>query len=114
MTSCYTVAFMENMLTGEFINVAVFVYSSDFDKPIIYSAFLNKWSRFTEIFGPEDDTFSQAIMYYLKRISDKADLHERIFGPRSPYSSFNFTPIKVCKKSPQETLVWASKTYLDG
>lgn len=53
-------------------------------------------------------------MYYLKRISDKADLHERIFGPRSPYSSFNFTPIKVCKKSPQETLAWASKTYLDG
>ncbi len=113
MPSQYVVLQYGNVMTGEYLNIAVYSYDVDEDKPKVYSKFLENWSRINAAFQTDKDPIFEAILdSYLKKIDTKDALKECIKNANSPYSSLLFTEPRA-SLTPAETLAEdMAKTFL--
>ena len=117
MPSQYVVLQFGNVMTGEYLNIAVFSYDMDEDKPKVYSKFLENWTRVNAAFDLTGDKNADPILEslmnnWLKKIETKDALHEAIKNGNSPWSSLMFTEPRA-SLLPAETLVEdMAKTFL--
>jgi hypothetical protein len=117
MPSQYVVLQFGNVITGEYLNIAVFSYDMDEDKPKVYSKFLENWTRVNAAFDLTGDKNADPILEslmnnWLKKIETKDALHEAIKNGNSPWSSLMFTEPRA-SLLPAETLVEdMAKTFL--
>lgn len=116
MPSQYVVLQYGNVITGEYLNIAVYSYDMDEDKPKVYSKFLENWTRVNAAFGMKDgdkDIIFEAILNeHLKKLDTKEALQEAIKTANSPWSSLLFTPPRA-SLTPAETLAEdMAKTFL--
>lgn len=104
-------------MTGEYLNIAVYSYDLDEDKPKVYSKFLKNWTRVNAAFDMKGDKNTDPIMEemlngWLIKIETKEALREAIKNANSPWSSLLFTPPRG-SLTPGETLVEdMAKTFL--
>lgn len=117
MASKYVVLQFGNVMTGEYLNIAVFTYDLDEDKPKVYSQFLENWTRVNAAFNLQGDKNSDPILeslmdHWLKKIETKDALQEAIKSANSPWSSLMFTEPRA-SLLPAESLVEdMAKTFL--
>ena len=117
MPSQYVVLQYGNVLTGEYLNIGVYSYDVEDDKPKVYSKFLENWSRINAAFGTNGNTvtdpiFEEILDSWLKKIDTKEALKEAIKNANSPYSSLMFTAPRG-SLNPAETLAEEmAKTFL--
>jgi|SRR5579864_583418 len=96
MSSQYVVLQYGNVMTGEYLNIAVYSYDMDEDKPQVYSKFLENWTRVNAAFDLKGDKNTDPIMEdlldsWLKKIDTKPALEEAVKNANSPWSSLLFT-----------------------
>jgi hypothetical protein len=95
MPSQYVVLQYGNVMTGEYLNIAVYSYDMDEDKPKVYSKFLVNWTRINMAFGSSresrDPIMEDLLDNWLKKIDTKEALFEAVKNADSPYSSLLFT-----------------------
>lgn len=96
MSSQYVVLQYGNVMTGEYLNIAVYSYDMDEDKPKVYSKFLENWTRVNAAFNMKGDKTTDPIMEdlldnWLKKIETKPELEEAVRDSNSPWSSLLFT-----------------------
>lgn len=113
MASQYVVLQYGNVLTGEYLNIGVYSYDMEDDKPKVYSNFLHDWTRVNAAFGNvTDPIFEEMLDSWLKKIDTKEALQEAIKNANSPYSSLLFTAPRG-SINPAETLAEEmAKTFL--
>lgn len=118
MPSQYVVLQYGNVMTGEYLNIAVYSYDMDEDKPKVYSKFLENWTRVNAAFsGPQgreckDPIMEDLLNEWLKKIETKDALEEAIKNSNSPYSSLLFTKPRA-SLTPAEILAEdMAKTFL--
>lgn len=113
MGSQYVVLQYGNVLTGEYLNIGVYSYDMEDDKPKVYSKFLEDWTRVNAAFGNvTDPVFEEILDSWLKKIDTKEALQEAIKNANSPYSSLLFTAPRG-SINPAETLAEdMAKTFL--
>lgn len=117
MPSQYVVVQYGNVITGEYLNIGVYSYDIDDDKPKVYSTFLESWTRVNAAFGKNGNTvtdpiFEEILNDWLKKIDSKEALQEAIKNANSPYSSLLFTAPRG-SITPGETLAEEmAKTFL--
>lgn len=100
-------------MTGEYMNIAVYSYDLDDDKPQVYSKFLKDWTRVNDAFNIEDDKIFGAILdSYLKKIDTKEALQEAIKNSNSPYSSLMFTAPRASLLPGESLAEDMAKTFL--
>src|SRR5512135_1000330 len=96
MASQYVILQFGNVMTGEYLNIAVYTYDMDEDKPQVYSKFLENWTRVNAAFDLKGDRNADPILEslmnnWLKKIDNKTALDEAIKNSNSPWSSLMFT-----------------------
>lgn len=117
MPSQYVVLQYGNVMTGEYLNIAVYSYDVDEDKPKVYSKFLENWTRVNAAFDLKGDKNTDPIMEamldeWLKKIETREALEEAIKNANSPWSSLLFTKPRA-SLLPAETLAEdMAKTFL--
>lgn len=117
MPSQYIVCQFGNVMTGEYLNIGVYTYDMDKDKPQVYSKFLEDWSRVNTTFGLSGDKCADSIMAsmlnnWLKKIDSRETLLQDIKNASSPYSSLLFTQPRASLLPAQELLDDVAKTFL--
>lgn len=117
MASKYVVLQFGNVITGEYLNIAVYTFDIDEDKPKVYSKFLENWTRVNAAFNLQGEKNADPILdslmsNWLSKIETKDALQEAIKNANSPWSSLMFTEERA-SLLPAETLVEdISKTFL--
>jgi hypothetical protein len=117
MTSQYVILQYGNVMTGEYLNIAVYAYDMDEDKSKVYSKFLDNWTRVNAAFDLKGDKNTDPIMEdlldsWLKKIDTKPALEEAMKNANSPWSSLLFVKPRA-SLLPAETLVEdMAKTFL--
>lgn len=111
MASKYVVLQYGNVMTGEYLNIAVYSYDVDEDKPKVYSKFLENWDRINAAFG-KDYIFESILDSYLKKIDTKETLQECIKNSNSPYSSLMFTEPRASLTAAETLAEDMAKTFL--
>ena len=117
MPSQYIVVQYGNVMTGEYLNIGVYTYDIDEDKPQVYSRFLENWSRVNAAFGLSGNKNTDTIMAslldnWLTKIETKDKLLEDIKNSYSPYSSLLFTEPRASLLSADHLLDDVAKTFL--
>jgi hypothetical protein len=114
MTSHYTVIQYGNVITGEYLNIAVFAY--DDNKLEVYSQFSVNWTRVNEIFESEnahkDPIFESILEHHLKEIKTKVELQRWVKDSQSPFSSLLFTDLRPSDLPAEQLLEEMSKRFL--
>lgn len=111
MVSQYVVLQYGNVMTGEYLNIAVYSYDVDENKPKVYSKFLENWTRVNAAFGP-DLIFESILDSYLKKIETKEALQEAIKHSNQPYSSLMFTAPRASLLPGESLAEDMAKTFL--
>lgn len=117
MPSQYVVLQFGNVMTGEYLNIAVFTFDLDEDKPKVYSKFLENWTRVNAAFNLTGDKNADPILEalmndWLKKIETKDALQAAMKNANSPWSSLMFTELRA-SLLPAELLVDdMAKTFL--
>ena len=117
MTSQYVVLQYGNVMTGEYLNIAVYSYDMDLDKPKVYSKFLENWTRVNAAFhqtgGKNTDPIMEELLdSWLKKIDTKEALQEAIKNSNSPYSSLLFTEARASLTAGETLAEEMAKTFL--
>lgn len=117
MPSQYVVLQYGNVLTGEYLNIGVYSYDMEDDKPKVYSKFLQNWTRVNAAFGTNgnvvtDPIFEEMLDSWLKKIDTKEALQEAIKNSNSPYSSLLFTAPRGSLNSAETLVEEVAKTFL--
>lgn len=111
MTSQYIVVQYGNVMTGEYLNIGVFVFDFDPKVEMVYVQFLTNWDRITAAFG-KDTILESIVEHTLKKIVTKKQMDNIIQAAQSPYSSLQFTPPRGSLDTPEDLVKWAAKTFL--
>jgi len=117
MPSQYVVLQYGNVMTGEYLNIAVYSYDMDEDKPKVYSKFLENWTRVNAAFNLKGEKNTDPIMedlldHWLKKIDTKDALKEAIKNSNSPYSSLMFTEPRASLLGGETLAEDMAKTFL--
>lgn len=117
MPSQYVVLQFGNVITGEYLNIAVFSYDIDEDKPKVYSKFLENWTRVNAAFDLKGDKNADPILEslmnnWLKKIETKDALREAIKNGNSPWSSLMFTEPRASLLDAESLVEDMAKTFL--
>lgn len=117
MPSQYVVLQYGNVMTGEYLNIAVYSYDVDDDKPRVYSKFLENWTRVNAAFNLQGDKNTDPIMEdlldsWLKKIDTKEALMEAMKNADSPWSSLLFTKPRASLTSAETLAEDMAKTFL--
>jgi len=113
MPSQYVVLQYGNVMTGEYLNIAVYSYDMDEEKPKVYSKFLENWARVNAAFGGvRDGIFEDILDHWLKKIETKEALKEAIKNSNSPYSSLLFTEPRASLTAGETLAEEMAKTFL--
>ena len=100
-------------MTGEYMNIAVYSYDLDDDKPQVYSKFLENWDRINAAFNADKDVIFESILdSFLKKIDTKEALQEAIKNSNSPYSSLMFTAPRASFLPGESLAEDMAKTFL--
>ena len=104
MSSQYIILKYKTVYSGEFVQIAVFSYDTDEDKPTVYLSFVNGWARVNSATeNPSDPIFEDLLGTFLRKIDTKVLLQEFIENSGTLYSVFMLVP-PVDSSSPAETL----------
>lgn len=91
MTAQYIITNYRSVQTGEFVNIAVFSYDTDEDKPDIYLSFVRNWVAVNSSTGdPNDPIFENLLGSFLSALDTKKLLQDKIDNSQSPYSILTF------------------------
>lgn len=117
MPSQYVVLQYGNVITGEYLNIGVYAYDLDEEKPKVYSKFLENWTRVNAAFNWEGNKNADPIMEdllneWLKKIETKDALQEAIKNSNSPYSSLLFTKPRASLETPEILVEAMAETFL--
>ena len=117
MPSQYVVLQYGNVMTGEYLNIGVYAYDMDEEKPKVYSKFLENWTRVNAAFDLQGKECTDPIMEdlldaWLKKIETKEALQEAIKNSNSPYSSLLFTKPRASLESPEILVEAMAETFL--
>jgi hypothetical protein len=113
MPSQYIVLQLGNVMTGEYINIGVYSYDMDDDKPKVYSKFLENWTRVYAMWGNvKDGIFEDLLEHWLKKIDTKEALQKAVKNSNSPYSSLLFTEPRASLTAGETLAEEMAKTFL--
>lgn len=113
MPSQYVVLQYGNVMTGEYLNIGVYSYDMDEDKPKVYSKFLENWDRINAAFGNTKDIIFESLLdSWLRKIDTKDALNEAIKASNSPYSSLMFTDRRASLTAGETLAEEMAKTFL--
>ena len=101
MTAQYRILKYRSVPAGDFVQIAVYSYDTDEDKPTVYIGFIDNWVRVNSAArDTSDPIFENLLGAFLRRADNKTLLQEII---EAPDSVFMFMP-PVDSSSPAETL----------
>lgn len=117
MPSQYVVLQYGNVMTGEYLNIGVYAYDMDEEKPKVYSKFLENWTRVNAAFDLQGKECTDPIMEamldeWLRKIETKDTLQEAIKNANSPYSSLLFTKPRASLEAPEILVEAMAETFL--
>lgn len=113
--SHYAICQYGNVMTGEYLNIAVFAYDNDEDKPKVYSQFALNWARINEVFESKtkDPIFEHILDNHLKKIATKEELQKWIKDSQSPWSSLMFTELRASDMPAEQLVEEMAKRFLN-
>lgn len=119
MPSQYVVLQYGNVMTGEYLNIGVYAYDMDEEKPEVYSKFLENWTRVNAAFptgkqGKEcGDTIMESLLdSWLRKIETKEALQKAMKDANSPWSSLMFTQPRASLEAPEILVEAMAETFL--
>jgi hypothetical protein len=89
MSSQYIILKYQSIFIGDFAQIAVYSYDTADDKPEVYIAFIEGWSRVNNVAGDENPVFEELLGNFLRKFNTKTLLQEFIEN-REGYTVFQF------------------------